>query len=267
MTFNIALFGDQNPSGCAIHFKEWSQAILDLCKKENIVPDYLSLKLLNGKSSNLKLSTFINKLAKLENKEINYLDISKSESDFSYISIDWELSTSIVRKKHFDRIYFGFNSEKLKSTYLEKFNIILNLLRFIEVDYGFCFHMDLKSGPGLYAADMIATSAENILTKFDKESMALWSNYQPKAFQAVKTGKLKYLYEFNIINNFHLKRHVFGKRLEDWITSSSVNGSLHPLKDNLFLWSIETAQLDWLFELLMDQNIFLLDRNLKPNFE
>ncbi|MCC5816298.1 MAG: hypothetical protein JJT78_16225 [Leptospira sp.] len=266
-TFNIALFGEKRSSEQILLFKEWSDAILSLCEKENMEPDYPSIRLVNSKSSNIKLSTYKNRLKKLENYELSYLDLTKSQPDFSYISKDWELSTNINRDQHFDRIYLGFDIDKLKSLYKEKLNILAQQLKFIEVDYGFCFHMDSAYGPGLYVSGIFDSTFFNIITKFEKESTILWVNNESKAMHAVKNGKLRYLYEYNIINKSHLERKVFGISLDDWVESSPENGNITPVSDNHYMWTIDPKNLNSLINNLIDQNIFLLDRNYKPNFD
>jgi hypothetical protein len=266
-TFNIALFGENSSSKQVPFFKEWSDYILSLCEKENMEPDYTSIRLVNHKSSKIKLSTYKNRMKKFENYELSYLDLTKSQPDFSYISIDWELSANIKIDKHFNRIYLGFDIEKLKTIYRERISILSQLLQFMEVDYGFCYHMDLKYGPGLYVSGMFVANYSDIFSKFEEECTALWFNYQPKAIHAVKNGKLRYLYEYNILNKSHLERKVFGKSLVEWINSSAENGSIAPINDKLYLWTIDPKNLNSLINNLIDQNIFLLDRNYKPNFD
>ncbi|TGL46697.1 hypothetical protein EHQ59_17660 [Leptospira kemamanensis] len=266
-TFNIALFGEKNSNKDVLHFKEWSEYILSLCEKENMEPDYPSIRLVNNKSSNIKLSTYKNRMKKLENYELSYLDLTKSQPDFSYISKDWELSANIDRDEYFDRIYLGFDIDKFKTVYIERLSIISQVIQFMAVDYGFCFHMDLKYGPGLYVSGIFVANYSNIFSKFEKESTSLWSNYQPDAMNAVKNGKLRYLYEYNILNKSHLERKVFGKSLEDWVKSSLKNGTIIPINDKLYMWTIDPKNLHSVINPLIDQNIFLLDRNYKPNFD
>jgi hypothetical protein len=267
MTFSMALWGDKKATEHTVAFKEWTQAILDLCQKENMEPDFPSMKLMNGKPSKIKMPTFRKRLLKIKNLDINWLSLTKSKPNFHYLYKDWEFSSSIESKQWLNSIYVGFDIEKLSQLYKEKFEILSNMLTYFTIDYGFCFHLESKYSPGIYVFGMLDTTFDNIIEKFDSESTALWSNYQPEAMHAVKNGKLRYLYEYNIINASHLKRQVYGNTLEQWISCSSEKGTLRPLNDRLYLWSVEPSRLSSLIHLLMDQNIFLLDKNMKPNFE
>jgi len=267
MTFSLALWGDIKSTNQTIPFKEWTQSILDFCQKENMEPDFPSMKLKNGKPSNLKMPTFKKRLLKIENQDLKWIDITKSIPNFHYLITDWELSSSITSDEFFNKIYLGIDIEKLSQLYTEKFEILSNMLTYFTIDYGFCFHMNSEIGPSLYVSGILISGKKMNLDEFDRESNTVFQNYQPKAIQTVKNGKLKYLYEYNIINASHLRRQVFGNTLEKWISSSPENGTLRPLNNRLYLWSVETSRLSSLIDLLMDQNIFLLDKNLKPNFE
>jgi len=267
MTFSMALWGDNKSTKHIVSFKEWTQSILDLCQKENMEPDFPSMKLMNGKPSKIKMSTLRKRLLKIENQDLKWISLTKSKPNFHYLFTDWELSSSIESDEYFNCIYLGIDIEKLSQLYTEKFEILSKMLTYFTIDYGFCFHMESKYSPGIYVFGMLDTTYDKIIEKFDSESTSLWSNFKPEAMHAVKNGKLRYLYEYNIINTSHLKRPVYGNTLEKWISSSPEKGTLRPLNDRLYLWSVEPSRLSSLIHLLMDQNIFLLDKNMKPNFE
>lgn len=266
-TFSIALFGRAKRDFRNNHFKEFAQQIFELCQKERIEPDYLNIEFINGKSSQLNLPNFKKRLLKLENNDLNYLSIIKAKSDFSYLLLDWVISTSITCDENINQIYFGIDIEELTLLYEEKFQILSTLLDFIEVEYGFCFHSDSKYAPSAYVSGMHVSTQSESMSKFESESISVWSNYLPKSIDSVANGKFRYLYESNIINHFHLKRKVFGFYLGDWILKSPEYGYLKPLNEKLFLWTINQKNLEQLRNLFINENCFLLDQNIKPNFD
>lgn len=265
--FSIALFGENSLQDQSVLFKDWAYYILKLCESENIVPDYNSIRLTTGKKSQIKLPTFSKRLKNLNNSDLVQLGIMKSKTDFSYLITGFDFDASIDSREYLDSTYLGFNTHTLSELYRKRFIILRKLCEFSKIDYGFCFDMDLKYGPGCYVSGMLVDRLSKILDEFERESSSLWFNFQPEAIKAVKKGKLRYIYEYNLINLNHIERKVQGRSLGDWISLSADNGKLEKLTDDLFIWSVLPSQLDFIVKVLINEKVFLLDKEMKPNFD
>lgn len=119
-------------------------------------------------------------------------------------------------------------------------NLVLDIQRITNIEYGYSFKMEFEKGPAIYADGGTLNGRKNF-THAQIAGIAKWSH---AAGECKKTGTnisdlLRDIYPLNFLNPHHLVMQVNGQSLKDWIETDPKRGVLKPLiEDKLWTWTV-----------------------------
>ena len=133
------------------------------------------------------------------------------------------------------QLYIGFDFELLNN-YQEKIieELIKPLSNSLKPQYGYAYISEVGECPFGYSAGFIHTPDNYILAEDKKELITKWVNNIDLMYE----GKIRDLYQINILSNLQLSNKINGSSLQNWIVSDLKRGILTPFNDKLFLWTV-----------------------------
>jgi hypothetical protein len=236
--------------------QECFNEVLNFEKSYGLSPSLIGLK---GKGfSNNKITHFKKGLQQLENNCFDNLEsfnlyTTISESlDFAFY---WKILVSISISKIFGtQLYVGFNFELLKN-YQEKIieELIKPLSNSLNPQYGYAYISEVGEGPFGYSAGFVHTPDNYVLADDKKELITKWINN----IDLIYEGKIRDLYQINILSGLQMSSQINGYSLQNWIVSDLRRGTLTPFNDNLFLWVVPLDSYDESREILSNNGLLI----------
>lgn len=111
----------------------------------------------------------------------------------------------------------------------------------IPYSYGIKYCSD-KITKALYYA-----TGDNMVNIYQYENASLFKRECPGRFKGqerYKNTMVRMVYPVNVINNYHLDIIIGNISLKEWISCDEKHGSLEGLNNDLWLWTVEDAELD-----------------------
>jgi len=121
---------------------------------------------------------------------------------------------------------------------------VLNVLTFVAdlmaPAYGYGYLLDNYFGPGFHAVGIGCRRGGKDgllpgLPDSERERNARWSNRRETALPA---GILRDVFPLNYLTEIHAAKRIDGKPLFDWIAASPSHGTLKPLREGAWLWTV-----------------------------
>lgn len=252
----------KNPEG--FPFKECFDKVLNFEKSYGFSPSMIAL---TGKGySNNKIVEFEKGLEELERSYFDGIEsfslyTTMSESlDFAFY---WKILVSISISKILGaHLYIGFYFEQFNN-YKEQIieGLIKPLSASLKPQYGYAYISRVGDGPFGYSSGFVHTPDNNALVEDQKELIVKWANNM----DLLSEGKIRDLYQINILSNLQLSNQVNGSSLQDWIASDFRRGILAPFTDMAFLWSVPMDSYNESREILNNNNLLIAyDRYVLP---
>ena len=245
-------------------FEKHIHIFLDFEKSHLLEPTYIGL---NGRGYTnnkiIKFSTGLKQLNDNSFKNLTSVSIFTSDPVSDDIAFYWEtkfhLSCSNILGAH---CYMGVN---IKHTELKNdmFRTLVNpICQVFQPLLGYAYVTSPEDGPSAYSQGAVHTPHNEYLTEAQKELSFTWSRNQ----DLVASGKLRDLYQFNILSQIHLEHNVEGNTLKNWIISNPVEqGVLTPLSAKNTLWTVDLFNYHTIRDKLFESNLLIAyDKSITP---
>jgi hypothetical protein len=210
---------------------------LDFLMAYNLEPDVMDIVGTGyGKNEIRKFSVGLKNLNNNNYRKLKSVSIYTSESDSKDYAHYWKtmfhVSCSTILGSH---CYLGVNIQniELKDGFFSA--TVKPVCEVFKPLLGYAYVTTPESGPFAYSMGGIHTPQIDYLTEQQKELSSIWLRYQDLAIQ----GKLRDLYQLNILSDLHLKHAINGTTLLDLIESDPDEmGSLLILSERNTLWTV-----------------------------
>jgi hypothetical protein len=112
----------------------------------------------------------------------------------------------------------------------------------LQPEYGYGFNMPHASGPGFYAVGINYCAQSRGISKDEIHRISRWGN-EGIPNSVWKEGLLRDVYQLNVVDELHLRKHVDEHPLREWILRDANRGRLYSTND-LSIWTVAEAQVD-----------------------
>lgn len=119
-----------------------------------------------------------------------------------------------------------------------------------------------ETGSFAYSRGAVHTPPDGLLTSEQKELIFVWARDQ----DSVISGKLRDLYQYNILSPVHLGRTIQGVSLQSWIAANPAErGTLEPIAERNVLWTVPATQYQRIRDILhVNDMLIAYDKQIVP---
>ena len=117
---------------------------------------------------------------------------------------------------------------------------VIPMCKLVNVSYGYAYVMQPEKGPFSYGKGFIHVPSGHPLSDEERMLIYSWTGY--KRGIAEGAGKLRDVYQENILSEKQLNLPVDGKQLKDWILSDPSHGTLSDLAGKPY-WKVSSDNL------------------------
>ena len=244
-------------------FKDLYDTIISFERNCHLDPTRIGV---NGKGySNNQIMLFEKGEKQLEKnrfKGIESISIYTNESDYQDFAFYWKMLCSVsISKIVGSHLYIGYClcTLKDKKDILEE--LIKPLVYLFKPQYGYAYVSRVSDGPFGYGSGFIHTPDDTCLDEDQKEAITKWSNNT----ELISEGKLRDLYQINILSNTQINSKMDGNSLGEWIKMDENRGTLTRFSDLLFLWTVSALNYNEIREELNRHGLLIAyDRYVLP---
>jgi len=233
--FSCSCHNIEERNSSDVDFEKCFNWFNNFAKSKNLHPTHLGI---SGKGFNGKIIPFDNGLKMLfENKfnNLSTVNIYVSKSSSLDLAFYWDMLFSISCSPILGtRLYLGIDSEIVKFSDLIVREISKVCCKLIDPIIGYFYLSSPEDGPFAYSFGAIHTPKNDYLTEDSKAVILEWSRNE----DLVKEGKLRDLYQFNILSHFQLNYEIDGDSLKNWVLTNKERGTFFEVSPNHILWEI-----------------------------
>ena len=238
-----------------LQFREFWARSLELEESLGLKPDLIAV---NGKGYNSNtIVQFEEGLRELERNDFQRIDsvsLYSSEADTLDFAFYWRSLISIsISKILGTHLYVGLARHVIEKMERNTQELIRPLVTFVNPLYGYAYISSADDGPFGYSAGFIHTPGDIVLAEEKQEAIRKWANNK----ELVSQGKLRDLYQFNLVSGIHLNQRVGGISLKDWINADATRGRLTQYMKELFLWTVGADSYHGVRSVLNENNLLI----------
>jgi hypothetical protein len=232
-----------------INLKSYINCCLEIFKKLNIFPSHIGI---TGKGYHKKIVKYYNGIKKLESnnyesvESINIFSIPQYSNAPSY---EWSFLIGINLREGAE-FFLGGNDADIGHLTLTE--ILIDIFKLVNFDYGFGSKMNYSKGPEYFVAGV----QYGDLTNLEMEDASKWlkDSLNEKSFS---NGRLRNIYEINFITQNHLKYELSsGFTLSEFILSQKQT-KLKNVYSGLYEWIIPNREVIRIRNLLLESEILI----------
>jgi len=117
--------------------------------------------------------------------------------------------------------------------------LLPQLLEVVTPKYGIGYVRDFKKGPDLFAYGMTSGLGYSDAEMEEKDRIAAWFHQTPEE----RTARLRDIFPMNILSRPLLNLPVNGATLQNWIDRAPERGTLTEIKNDVWLWKVESENI------------------------
>lgn len=244
-------------------FREYWARALELEKSLGLKPGLIAV---NGKGySSNSIVRFEEGLRELERNNFDRIDsvsLYSTEAESLDPVFYWKglfsISISRILGVH---LYIGLALDVIENKEKSTQELIRPLVATVTPQYGYAYISAAEQGPFGYSVGFIHTPANTVLAEEQQEAITKWANNK----ELMSQGRLRDLYQFNLVSRMHLNQSVGGIALKDWITLDSTRGSLTQYMEDLSFWTVGADSYQPVRRILNENNLLIAyDRRVCP---
>lgn len=220
-----------------LDFQRWFSTSMDILSNYNIQPNFVGLtsnrfpeKMMPFKKPGKQMEKLnLDNLGSLtwmvcpEGSSANDWYVYFSVSNWNGVELIFCVDQSVV----------SFGSDQFEG-------IIQRLCMNDMFTYGYAYQREYSKGPEYYALGM---SKGVDFNSVESEEIANWARDRRNE-NSIQRGYLRDIYPYNFLTTANLNKKVLGVRLRDLINQpNGTLGNIRAIKENLFLWKLETPEL------------------------
>jgi len=220
--------------------KDWAEIALFYNKKLGLEPTSIGL---SGDEFSGKITAFKKGYKKAEEQSFNGIDAisiyteTADDKDFAfYYQVLMSISYS---KRGGFKIYAGMDTSAAGKDELIN-EVILPICNLFDVTYGYSYVMPPEKGPLSYGTGFVHVPEGHPLSDAEEQLIFKWNHYTKTMKE--RKGKLRDVYEENLLTDEHLNQNVAGKSLKNWVLSDPLHGTLSDLAGRQY-WKVDKDNL------------------------
>ena len=219
----------------SINWKEWFYYIEEWFRKGGLIPNRIS----GASGKTIKFENGKKKLEKKSFKSIEYdgVWVIATPPEVGTEMFDFIFAVDLHDEPNGKKtlvLCWDDQIIKFDQFYIE--NLAKDLYEYLEPAYGYAYQRPFKLGPSFYPFGVSSGLDYSEEEEKEADQISKWADEYGYEDGDYKTGLMRDIYPMNFLSEVHFKQKIEGQNLKSWIESSSENGELKQLADNLWSW-------------------------------